>query len=500
MPRIVHTAKPKEITSEYPSDTGRFLSVENDNNETLKVAFFGDSTLDNGYWVQTDRRYKEKTGTVIYQVAKNLAEASELSHSYRLAQLAVDGATTHDIDRIKALNFILPRDANWQKGDEDHGDDPVNQRQAVKQYQPDVAVLSVGGNNYRTALQGVLLEKMNYFQLLFRYTPHKARLSLKKTFDSVKKELVEEYKQILDNLYNDNPNLKRLVLSSQYFPALTDFTIYMIYTGFSHVARAQGKGQTPFQAMEETMNELYREVGEYAAEKFKDKEIVFADMTSSMNPLEGNHSHQIEPNEHGAYVMGKVLSQAVSVDFAKKGLSSAMAKVSLDDKKQIHVQAMIKEDVKAYEVSKIASLISGHRYAHVGRFFAKGASYSTRMTSAYHMILGKQFDTEYTGLFAFGLLDTAIVPVMAHYMWRLAVKETLPLGLRVPIGAIVAPVIAAKWALGLAFLAVLALPIYGFHKAITPKKDVVKTERLIQDDMMKEDGLGANNSMLVAAT
>ena len=69
-------------------------------------------------------------------------------------------------------------------------------------------------------------------------------------FQQVKATLLEEYKCIIDNLISTNPKLSRIVLLSQYYPAISEFTPYFIYTGFSHLARSEGKGQDPFTAVE----------------------------------------------------------------------------------------------------------------------------------------------------------------------------------------------------------------------------------------------------------
>ena len=172
----------------------------------------------------------------------------------------------------------------------------VHQLNAVKDWQPDIAVLSVGGNNYREALMGVLRTNLTYFQLLFRITPEQARPTIKEAFSEVKLRLLEEYKAIIDDLVTDNPGLNRIVLLSQYYPSITDFTPYFIYTGFSHLARSKGEGQAPFAVVEETMNELYRSVLQYAATK--NKEVVFVDVTSSLNPLGGNHTSQISVHDN----------------------------------------------------------------------------------------------------------------------------------------------------------------------------------------------------------
>jgi hypothetical protein len=80
--------------------------------------------------------------------------------------------------------------------------------------------------------------------------------------------------------------------------------------------------------------------------------------------------------------------------------------------------------------------------------------------------MGKQFDTEYTGLFAFGLLDLSLVTIMASYLWRLAVNDNVHISLRATAGIIAAPILLSKMIVGLAVMLALALPIYGYHAAV----------------------------------
>ena len=103
----------------------------------------GDSTIDNGYWVQRDRHYERKTRTVTYQTAVSLHKTSE--KAYDIANFAVDGATTGDLLRQRYLDKVL-------REDPDHPHERVWQINAIESWQPEVVVLSVAGNNYRESL------------------------------------------------------------------------------------------------------------------------------------------------------------------------------------------------------------------------------------------------------------------------------------------------------------------------------------------------------------
>lgn len=459
MKRIQNHSQP--IGDRYPTATGRLKRVIGSELARIKkVALLGDSTLDNGFWVQKTSPYVNKTHTVTHQTALALANNTNNTHSYDVGNFAVDGATTADLRRYCPLDKVLP-------SDQDHPASMVHQLNAVKAWQPDIAVLSVGGNNYREALMGVLRTNLTYFQLLFRMTGEQARPRIKDAFSQVKLSLLEEYKAIIDDLINDNPEVSRIVLLSQYYPAITDFTPYFIYTGFSHLARAKGEGQAPFAVVEETMNELYRSILQYAATK--NKEVVFVDVTSSLNPLGGNHTSQIEPNEQGSKIMGKLIAQAVEYNFPVNEVAADKKPISvlrMNRDEVIQAEVVDEQNIQNFEVKKIGRFISENRYRHVGLFFSPSSSLSARYVHGYELVMGKQFDTEYTGLFAFGLLDLSLVTIMASYLWRVAVNDNMHISLRVTAGTIAAPILSSKLIVGLAVMLALALPIYGYHSTV----------------------------------
>lgn len=451
----------QSIGSRYPTTTGRLKRViGGEQARAKKVALLGDSTLDNGYWVQRQNRYADKTHTVTHQTAVALANNTNNTQSYDIGNFAVDGATTADLRKNCYLDKVLP-------SDQDHPDEIVHQLNTVKDWQPDIAVLSVGGNNYREALLGVLQRNLSYFQLLFRITPEQARPVITEAFSQVKLRLLEEYKAIIDDLINDNPGLNRIVLLSQYYPSITDFTPYFIYTGFSHLARSKGEGQAPFAVVEETMNELYRSILEYAATK--NKEVVFVDVTSSLNPLGGNHTSQIEPNEQGSRIMGKLIAEAVEYTFPVDEAAADKKPISvlrMNRDEVIQTEVLEEQNIQNFEVKKIGSFISENRYRHIGLFFSPSSSLSTRYVHGYELVIGKQFDTEYTGLFAFGLLDLSLITVMASYLWRVAVNDNMHISLRATAGIIAAPILLCKMIVGLTAMLALALPIYGYHSIV----------------------------------
>lgn len=486
--------KPESIGINYPTTTGRLKEVKGKSERPIqKVAIAGDSTADSGHWVEKDKPYAEKTKTITHQTATALVRSNQ-SDSYLIGNFAIDGATTNDLLRYCPLDKVL-------NADEDHpSESPVHQLKSIEAWQPDIVVLSVAGNNYREALRSTLIKEFAALRgwtseeeleeiyklgtkfaitaapILFRKTPESVKEPIKKVFQEVKEKLLSEYKTIIDHLIANNPNLKRIVLVSQYFPAITEFTPYMIYTGFSHVSRADGKGNDAFAAVEETMNELYREVLRYASEK--DKEVVFADVTSSLNPLNGNHTHQIEPDGPGARVMGTIIANAIEYEFPtveQKDVKNPIAVVRLKNEKEPHFHLLTEKDaIDNFKVKKINAFISESRYRHLGLLFSPNSSLNYRFENAYHLVMGKQFDAQYTGLFAFGLLDVSLVTIMASYLWRVALNDNLPTVIQATAGIVAAPVLLAKMIVGLALLAVLALPIYGLHQALSDDVQAVE--------------------------
>ena len=462
----------------YPRNTGRLQQVISSiDMQTTKVALMGDSTIDNGYWVDENKSYLDKTATVTHQTALALSKNNP-DQNFDVANFAIDGATTTDIDRDCLMCKVLPED-------QDHPLIDVHQMNAVQAWQPDVIALSVGGNNYREALQGTLRHQMSMKQLLFRQTPESAKEIIKESFTKVKEKLLQEYKALIDKILETNPNLNRLVLMSQYYPSLTQFTPYFIYTGFSHVANSEGLKQTAFECMTTTMNELYSELLTHVLEK--DTDVVLVDVTSSLNPLEDNHTKQIEPNESGAKVMGELISAGVTYKPSSNQSGIRVLKQvnrsGLIETSHYSNESAIQSD---FSVKSISAFISDSRYSHVNHFFRPQSSLKTRFESAYHMLVGKQFDASYTGLFAFGLLDASLITVAADYLWRVALDTEQPQSIQLTAGIVSAPIILAKLVVGLSALLILGLPILGYDAICKATLSSNSAERDIETDLSQD--------------
>ncbi len=501
----------------YPKGTGRLKIIGEEGQSEIKVALCGDSTIDNGYWVDRGTKYIEKTHTIAQQIALHLDKDGR-SKKYLLANFAVDGATTGSMLTKQRFDEVIPED-------KDHPKNEVAQLNKIKEWSPDVAVLSIGGNNYRVAFQSVLpklfFPEFNIFSFLsvmFRFTPrltkalgtrlmyqffpekvvmewqifnelvdavkNKWTICKKKNKDEVitnkdykdlisdlswkasSRKLIEvyfkitqealhkEYKEIIDGLV-ENGTTKRLVISSQYYPALTPATPYFIYSGFAHLAHSKGQGQSPFQVADEILHEFYREVLSYAAEK--NIEIVFADVTSSMSPLGGYLSFQIEPNERGSALLGKLMAQAIELEIPEEKIDSIPV-IRLNKQQELEISYLEKSNIQSdFKMKSVEDFIQQDRYRHIQLLFAKDTPYFDKFIYFNEFLFGKQFDNEYTGLYAFGLLDLTLATIAASYLWRVAVNEQMHISLRLLSGLISVPILMAKYLVVIAFLLALFL-------------------------------------------
>ena len=224
------------------------------------------------------------------------------------------------------------------------------------------------------------------------------------------------------------------------------------------------------------MDELYRDILNYASNR--GKELVFADATSSINPLAGNHTKQIEPNERGSILMGRLIGRAINYSFpAQTSETTAIIRMSEDGK---HFQDEQRNEAgrARYEVKKIHEFISHNRYKHLHLLFSPSSDLQLRYESTYHLVMGKHFDMEYRGLFAFGLLDLSLITVLASYLWRVVINEEAFIPLRVAAGVVAVPTLIGKAILGLSLILALALPVSAYHLVASCFSDLDKEDDL----------------------
>ena len=370
---------------------------------------------------------------------------------YQIANFAVDGATTNDVLSNVPLDKVLP-------SDEDHWPTHyVSQQHALNSYKPDVVVIGVGGNDYREALQSKLPRFIGGLDLYFEHTPQETHEAIKREFREINNKLINDYKKILKPML-DNDNTKRIVIMTQYYPELGSDLPYFIYKGFKHIANAHGE-KDHLEYMKNTMEHLYTEIYKYVKENNKHgKEIIIADMASSISPMGENHKAQIEPNGRGSKLMGRIIADAISHEFDnnpdEQNSTIAQIRLSLDSD---HIERTIVAD----ETQKI-------EVRHLKEFFKQGRHYyfvprsddslGDRVPKAYYIFAGRRIDLKNMGGIEYGLLDLTIIPILASYIWQFASDINHNVLLRILGYLISAPVLLAKTIAALC-LTVAALPL-----------------------------------------
>lgn len=451
--------------SAFPYDTGRYLSVITNNNEvsnTVRVALIGDSTIDNGYWVQKDKPYIEKTETVNYQIASHLALPlnTNINSEYQIANFAVDGANSYDLipNNLVRMNAVLPKDA-------DHPDTQVCPSRCASEFGPDIVVVSVGGNDYRNALNSHhgLVQKTGILGFFLCQTPEDSKLNIRTLFESVKDTLLQSYQLILEPFLN-NDKTKRIIVSTQYYPELGSDTPYFIYTGLTHVAHAYDKTDH-LDYTKELMEELYSEV--YKFIKYnnpKNKEIIIADMTSSINPLENNHVSQIEPNQRGAKLIGKLLAHAISYNFdesySDSSIQSKIAhfKLSLDG---LTIDKVFPSDPDSFVVRHLTEFITYSRHAYF--FPNQNDTMAERIFKTYYTFAGRRLNPQNSFGYEFGIVDLTVMPIFARFLWQYTLDEKPPIAIRILTGLISAPLLITSSVVAICLTTTCLPIIFGLH-------------------------------------
>jgi hypothetical protein len=474
--KLVKTGQMCDLAN-YPSDTGRFINIQSDDdaNSTHKVALIGDSTIDNGFWVQqkfsydysAERKiqrkdsYAQKTETVTYQIAAKLKENDNMD--YIVANLAVDGATTTNLIDNGARHSMRLSKIIW---DDDHPNLCVNQLESCEQFKPDTVVLSVGGNNYREPLHDEingLLTKMAPFDFFMCQTPENKKAEIKTLFDDAKENLIKEYKGIIDDLMKQE-SVKRIVIVTQYYPDLS-LDRQCIYTGFTHLAQANGQDDY-LDYMKETMDDLYRNIYDHIQEKNNgiNKEVIIADAGSSINPLDFNHTAQIEPNDHGAKLIGHLISSAITHEFEDEDHQKIpLLKLSLNS---IDVEKSILNSRDNISVRQASEFMQHSRHNYFKPTIAD--DFLTRLSKTYNCFAGRRIDSKNHHSFGFGLLDLTIAPIIAHYLWQYSWGTENIRVFRLIAGVISAPILIIRSVVATALTIATAPLSLLFHLATLP--------------------------------
>jgi len=136
------------------------------------------------------------------------------------------------------------------------------------------------------------------------------------------------------------------------------------------------------------------------------------------------------------------------------------------DEQHIVPQVLESSQLAGFKVKKIDEFIKDNQYRHLGLLFSPTTNLQSRYEHAYHLIMGKDFDSEYSNLYAYGLLDMALLPIMASHLWRAASKDDSYTSTSIASRIVAAPILSVKIVLGAVLMLGLAGPIYGMHKAI----------------------------------
>lgn len=279
-----------------------------------KLTILGDSTIDNKVWVgpglpgnflatrlgikredSNSRIRRAQTGwfkpelSVVENLTAKLPD-------FEIKDYSNDGFTTKDV-----LNGAY-RDKVFGEGrfamfphEELH---PIEA--AEKDIQDsDYVLLSIGGNNFREFLQNALGIKDS----------EKRKAFIKENYDKVFTNLKNEYIEIVNRIRKINPNAT-LVLMTQYYPSFKQ-NKYNIYKFMSELGQVMGIGENhsdPMDVIHEVVKKTYSE----AFKEIGTKNIVVADITSSLDPFnKKNHTWQIEPSGVGGEKIAEMLKKVM---------------------------------------------------------------------------------------------------------------------------------------------------------------------------------------------
>lgn len=276
------------------------------------VTVIGDSTIDNKVWVgpgikhnyirgklgikraSTATRIKRSHSRAFKTELSVVEHLMDIMPGHQIRDLTNDGFTTRDVldgaPRNKVFGNRLP------KFFPDTFFAPLTEGERFIE-ESDYIVLSVGGNNIREFLQ-TALRKGDEVAI---------RSYIRDNFGRVKKELKDEYLEIVNRIKVLNPNAK-IILMTQYYPSFmqNDYNIY----GFMKIlGEVLGYGNDEADAIHRLMIETYQEIFARLGEV---DNVIAADVTSTLNPFDKkNHSHQIEPSGQGGKQIAHLLKEVV---------------------------------------------------------------------------------------------------------------------------------------------------------------------------------------------
>lgn len=290
-----------------------------------QITLIGDSTIDNRIWVDgfiknliytklgighttpEQRIYRHQHGIIKPElsVAENLRV--QLPNTINIVDATNDGFTSTNI--LKGGY----RDKVFGQGKGTFSMFPNEYFSPLKAHEKDIInsdciVLSVGGNDVREFLQ------------LSRAVPANIRKQyINQQFPIVLATLKTNYLNIIKNIRSLNPNA-RIIIMTQYYPSAIQSN-YKIYDFMKEVAKVVGINDTNPDPLSVIQHVVQQTLGDILTSIKDDANLVVADITSSLNPLDKtNHTSQIEPSGKGGKKISQMLHHLINNDVQKGGI------------------------------------------------------------------------------------------------------------------------------------------------------------------------------------
>lgn len=254
------------------------------------ITILGDSTIDNKVWT-------EKNNSVINQLRKLLP-------NYNIQDYSNDGFTTRDILDGAYKDKVFPHNRSLEYPHEMFHPLTAAEENIKKSKH---IILSIGGNNFREFLSDLLNKRI-------------PAAHIEEEFNSTLKNMQSEYILIVEKIRALNPEAQ-ITLMTQYYPSFPqDKAHYKIYHGLTQLAKSFphlfNKKEEQDLVAHELMKNVYQGIFDQISKK-KIKNIVVADITSSLNPYNdpdgsSNHTFQIEPNAKGGFKIANILKYFIT--------------------------------------------------------------------------------------------------------------------------------------------------------------------------------------------
>ncbi|MFA6302243.1 MAG: SGNH/GDSL hydrolase family protein [Legionella sp.] len=288
-----------------------------------QITLIGDSTIDNRIWIdgfiknliytklgighttpeQRINRYQHGLIKPELSVAENLRV--QLPNTINIVDATNDGFTSADIlngaFRDKVFGY-----GTFSMFPHKYLSPFINHKEDIKN--SDCIILSVGGNDVREFLQTSRAISANTRE---QY--------IKEQFPLVLERLRTNYLNIIDHIRSLNPNA-RIIIMTQYYPSAIQSN-YKIYDFMKEVAKVVGINDAKPDPLSVIQHVVQQTLGAILTSLKDDANLVVADVTSSLNPLDKtNHTSQIEPSGKGGKKISQMLHHLISNDIQKGGI------------------------------------------------------------------------------------------------------------------------------------------------------------------------------------